>query len=171
MSRFRRYFSENSPVFIAAVCHQRQTLLGAASHKELLLSVMREVKQEIAYHMLGYVLLDDHFHWVIVPTQADTFPKIMQSVKLRFVRRMLANNRSQSPKIWQRRYWDHIIRDEHDLHRHLDYIHYNPVRHNYRMSPAEYRWSSFREYQRRGLYAEGWGFGGEPDGCEGLVPE
>ena len=171
MSRFRRYFSENTPVFITAVCHQRQPLLRDTSHKELLLSVMREVKPEIPYHMLGYVLLDDHFHWLIVPVEADTYPKIMQSVKLRFTRRVPIYNCDRPRKVWQRRYWDHLIRDQHDLQRHLDYIHYNPVKHHYAESAGEYLWSSFAEYRKRGQYVDGWGVLEVPAGIDDLVPE
>ena len=91
MSRVRRSCLNGYPVFITAVCYQRQPYLYRPEHKELLLSVMREVKSEFGFRMLGYVVLDDHFHWMIHPDKATTFPRIMQSIKLRFTRRLLGN--------------------------------------------------------------------------------
>ena len=132
---------------------------------------MREVKQELAYRMLGYVILDDHFHWLIVPLEPDTFPGIMQSVKLRFARRVPICNGSYSLKVWQRRYWDHLIRDQNDLQRHLDYIHYNPVKHHYTGSAGEFSLSTFAGYRKRGQYVDDWGVLEVPEGIDELVPD
>ncbi len=59
--------------------------------------------------------------------------------------------------IWQRRFWEHTIWDEQDLNHHLDYIHYNPVRHGLVKRPAEWPWTSFHRYERMGFYEKGWG--------------
>jgi putative transposase len=61
--------------------------------------------------------------------------------------------------IWQRRYWEHTVRDEEDLHTHLDYIHYNPVKHSWVEHVRDWAWSSFHRYVRMGFYDEGWGSG------------
>ncbi len=76
----------------------------------------------------------------------------MQGVKLRVARRC-----GRAGTFWQRRYWDHHIRDRDDLRRHLDYIHFNPVRHGCASAPADHRWSSFRAYVARGRYPATWG--------------
>ncbi len=59
--------------------------------------------------------------------------------------------------IWQRRFWEHQIRDEKDLHTHLDYIHYNPVKHNLVENVADWPYSTFHRYVKQGLYAANWG--------------
>jgi putative transposase len=59
--------------------------------------------------------------------------------------------------IWQRRYWEHTIRDEADLERCCDYIHYNPVKHGYVRRPMDWPWSSFGRFVRLGHYPEDWG--------------
>ena len=59
--------------------------------------------------------------------------------------------------MWQRRFWEHLIRDEADLSRHRDYIHYNPVRHGLAASPKEWPYSSFKRFVEQGLYSEDWG--------------
>jgi putative transposase len=70
-------------------------------------------------------------------------------------------------RLWQRGFWDHVIRDERDLARHFDYIHYNPVKHGYVTQPEAYTDSSFAEYLRRGWYEIGWGHV-EPEALTGL---
>ncbi|HSF80851.1 MAG TPA: hypothetical protein VLA49_06435, partial [Anaerolineales bacterium] len=59
--------------------------------------------------------------------------------------------------IWQRRFWEHIIRDEADLNRHRDYLHYNPVKHGLVSSVSAWPWSSFHRYVRQGYYERYWG--------------
>jgi putative transposase len=59
--------------------------------------------------------------------------------------------------IWQRRYWEHLIRDEDDLRRHVEYIHYNPVKHGHAPAPCEWPHSSFHRYVERGIYTLDWG--------------
>ena len=73
--------------------------------------------------------------------------------------------------IWQRRYWEHCIRDEQDYIRHLDYIHYNPVKHNLVKNVSEWKWSSFHKYKAKGYYPEGWGENEEVLSIEGEFGE
>jgi putative transposase len=58
--------------------------------------------------------------------------------------------------IWQRRFWEHTINDEEDFEMHLDYIHYNPVKHGYVDRPADWAWSSFQRYVKEGIYENDW---------------
>lgn len=169
MNDIRRYPADNRPVFIAAVCHQRKPILANAPEKELLLSVIREVKAEMPFRLLAYVILDEHFHWLIKPEPDVAFSAIVQSVKLRFTHRYKrAQNMTQPVKLWQRRFWDHLIRDQDDMHRHMDYIHYNPVKHNLTSDPASYAWSSFLTYRAKDSYPSGWGAAQPPDSIENL---
>jgi putative transposase len=67
--------------------------------------------------------------------------------------------------VWQRRYWEHMIRDQEDLHRHIDYIHYNPVKHGLAQAARAWPWSSFHRYVRMNFYDLEWGnTGPELDG-------
>jgi putative transposase len=150
-------------VFITAVCYRRQPYLKGDLFKDLLLSVIREVKSQALFSMQAYVILDDHFHWIITPKR-QPFPKIMQSVKLRFVHRYKKTSAHQGNiSLWQRRFWDHIIRDTEDMHRHMDYVHFNPVRHGYVAKPVDYRWSSFSIHVDLGHYHSKWGAQGSSE--------
>lgn len=168
-TNIRRYRLPGNPVFITAVCHRRNPILGPDTEKERLLAVMREVQAEIPFKMVAYVILSDHFHWLIRPEGDADFSRIMQSVKLRFTRRYkLHHGITGNLALWQRRFWDHMIRDEDDLRRHLDYIHYNPAKHDYVTEPAGYRWSSFPAYLAKGHYPPAWAASGVPENIASL---
>ena len=157
MTNIRRYEASGRPVFITAVCHRRKPYLKTDWQKELLLAVMREVKLSSGFSMHAYVLLNDHFHWLITPNDLE-FPKVMQSRKLRYVHRFKnVTGKEEKTTLWQRRFWDHIICNDHDLHKHMDYIHYNPVKHGVVSKPMDYRWSSFNTHVQLGNYASHWG--------------
>ena len=157
MTNIRRYDPTGRPVFIAAVCYRRRPYLEMDWQKELLLSVMREVKFSTGFTMHAYVIINDHFHWIITPV-GQNFSAIMQSIKLRFVHRYKkAIGKKEQATLWQRRFWDHVIRNDEDLHRHMDYIHYNPVKHGCVSKPLDYKWSSFNTHVKMGNYAANWG--------------
>jgi putative transposase len=61
--------------------------------------------------------------------------------------------------VWQRRFWEHLIRNQEDLNRHIEYIHYNPVKHGLTKAPADWKYSSFHRFVTNGIYDQGWGTG------------
>ena len=157
MTNIRRYDPTGRPVFITTVCYHRKSYLKTDWQKELLLSVIREVKSSSGFAMRAYVILDDHFHWIITPRK-QSFSSIMQSIKLRFVHRFKKEiGQKNNVTLWQRRFWDHVIRNAEDHHRHMDYIHFNPVKHGYVSRPLDYKWSSFNTHVKLGNYTTGWG--------------
>ncbi len=124
---------------------------------ELLRSTLRTVKAYHPFTMLAYVFLPDHFHILIQPTGESNFSQIMHSLKPNFTKqykRLTGMEESKSLKFWQKRFWDHIIRDEHDLENHLHYIHFNPVKHGLIVDPRNWADSSYLEWEKRGLYSE-----------------
>ena len=168
MTNIRRYETTGRPVFITAVCYRRRLHLKTDAQKELLLSVMRKVKNTSGFSMLAYVILDDHFHWFVTPGN-DGFSRIMQSVKLRFTHRCKKHlGKLEKTTLWQRRFWDHVIRDDEDLHRHMDYIHYNPARHGYVSKPMGYQWSSLNTHIERGNYDFRWGVSTVPESIDAM---
>ena len=94
-----------------------------------------------------------------------------QMIKTSFTRQFrLQNPELKHRCIWQPRYWDHVIRDLSDWQRHIDYLHYNPVKHGLVESVKDWRYSSFAEYDRQGYYEDGWG-SSEPASIDGLYFE
>lgn len=88
-------------------------------------------------------------------------------IKSAFSRRLPPGSPPRAPsraakgerEVWQRRYWEHLIRDDEDYARHVEYIHYNPVKHGLAESPKDWPWSSFHDYVGKGVYDVNWGAG------------
>lgn len=159
MTDFRRYYVPNAIVFITQVVEGRIPVFSNETHLELLQSTLRCVKILHPFSMLGYAFLPDHFHLLIKPTGSSTFSQIMHSVKPNFTKAYKqAIGFTGSKKFWQKRFWEHTIRDEADFGRHLDYIHYNPVKHGLVTKPEDWPHSSFRAWWERGAYPDRWGW-------------
>ncbi len=160
---FRRYYLPNAIVFITQVVQDRAPVFRNPAHIELLLSILRRVQTLHPFAMLAYTFMPDHFHLLIRPTGNSNFSQIMHSLKVNFTRAYKSELEIDgSMKFWQKRFWEHTIRDENDLERHMDYIHYNPVKHGLVQRPQDWVYSSFRSWRERGAYDEGWGES-EPD--------
>ncbi|MEN6451365.1 MAG: transposase [Thermoguttaceae bacterium] len=135
---------------------------------------LRKTQKERPFEITAIVLLPDHLHclWQL-PAEDDDFSTRWRLVKSRITIellesgfRELGRNHSRCMRhehaIWQRRFWEHLIRDEEDWKRHLDYIHYNPVKHGRTSTPAGWKYSTFHRYVALGEYDRDWGHT-EPD--------
>lgn len=80
------------------------------------------------------------------------------------------NGNGPAERVWQPRFWEHMIRDERDYERHLHYVHFNPVKHGYVSRPADWPYSSFNRFVRLGWYQRGWGKV-QPDLIANMNPE
>ncbi len=159
-----RYYVPDSIVFITQVVHFRQPVFQYAAHLRLLRKIMHEAKVRYPFKMLAYCFLPDHFHLLIHPAKGVDHSQIMHSIKPNFTKRYKEGMGLQgSMKFWQKRYWDHVIRDEDDLADHLGYIHYNPVKHRSVARPEDWANSSFRYWQKKGAYPPGWGWSLPPN--------
>jgi putative transposase len=116
------------------------------------------------------VILPDHLHcvWTLPEGDAD-YALRWREIKSRFSRRAPQGEQRSKGRlnkgergIWQRRYWEHTLRDEWDVERHIDYIHYNPVKHGHVARVADWPFSSFHRFARRGVYPTDWGGTGAP---------
>ena len=154
---FHRYYIPGTAVFITQVVQNRQPVFRDPQMVELLRSILRTVKELHPFKVLAYVFLPEHFHILIQPTGESNFSQIMHSLKPNFtkqVKRLTGKTESESLKFWQKRFWDHVIRDEHDLENHLHYIHFNPLKHGLIADPRNWADSSYREWEKRGLYSK-----------------
>lgn len=155
----RRYYVPNAIVFITQVVEQRTPIFQHTQFVDLLRTTLHKVKEYHPFSMIGYVFLPEHFHLMIRPTSLSNFSVIMQSLKRNFT--LEYKKQTGIPgrmRFWQKGFWDHIIRDEIDFQRHLDYIHYNPVRHGLVDKPEAWPHSSFVHWKKRNAYAERWGW-------------
>jgi putative transposase len=132
-------------------------------HVGLLRNAFRTVRAERPFAIDAIVILPDHLHaiWTLPEGDAD-YSGRWRAIKSRFTRNLrlsetplTADNRGEY-RLWQRRFWEHTIRDEVDFQRHVDYIHWNPVKHGLTQYVADWPHSSFHKYVRQGILPHGW---------------
>jgi len=93
-----------------------------------------------------------------LPPDDSDYSGRWREIKKRFSRSVTTRTNARGERaVWQRRFFEHVIRDEDDWRRHIDYIHYNPVKHGLVDRPADWPWSSFQRAVDRGWYDAGWG--------------
>jgi len=155
----RRYYVSSAIVFITQVVAGRTPVFAQSTFVDLLREHLRKTQRCHPFVMVGYCFLPDHFHIMLRPTGSSTFSDIMHSLKPNFTKaykKLLGI--SGNMKFWQQGFWDHVIRDEEDFRRHLDYIHYNPVKHGLVRCPEDWPHSSYGYWKARGAYPEQWGW-------------
>lgn len=164
--RYRRVFEQNSYIFLTIVTSKRRHIL--IDNVALIKASIKKAKQFYSFEIFGIVILPDHFHILIRPETIEDYPKIIRLIKADFSKNIdvdtIANykvsasrQKKKEKDIWQRRYWEHTIRDEADLYKHLDYIHFNPVKHNYVKAAKDWVYSSFKKFVDKGFYDINWG--------------
>jgi putative transposase len=135
-------------------------------------AAFRMTHRELPFRVDAIVVLPDHIHciWTLPETDSD-FSLRWQRIKARFSNacpasepRGVSRSRKRERGIWQRRFWEHLIRDEHDLAAHIDYVHYNPVKHGHAIRAIDWPYSSMHRFVRRALLAPDWGSTGEFNG-------
>ncbi|MBN1212958.1 MAG: transposase [candidate division Zixibacteria bacterium] len=160
MTNIRRFKNANQIYFLTHITYKRKPIL--LENVNLLWDAVKFVKSNINFEMTAWAILPDHFHMIIDPYNND-ISEIVKKIKLKFSGLYRSKNNLKSGRLWQYRFWDHVIRDEEDLSRHLDYIHYNPVKHGLTSNPHEYCHSSLHLFREQGYYAEDWGKKDEVD--------
>ena len=137
---------------------------------DLLRESVRATRLRHPFHIDAWVVLPEHMHcmWTLPPGDAD-FALRWKVIKFAFAKRVpltearsVNQQRRRERGIWQRRYWEHLIRDEGDYQRHVDYIHYNPLKHGYVERLADWPYSSFHRAVAQGVYSEDWCIAPEP---------
>ena len=174
MPTYRRNFVEGGTFFFTVNLADRNSAL-LTDNIDLLRTAFREIRRRHPFSIDAIVVLPDHLHaiWTLPPDDNE-FATRWNLIKGRFSRALPARepiSASRSSRrergVWQRRYWEHMIRDEDDLVRHTEYIHFNPVKHGYIDSLAAWPHSSFHAFVRRGDCAPQWAAAGA-DGGDGF---
>ena len=161
---YKRVFVPNSVVFITFVTFERQEFL--LQNIDLLRKAFRLTKEKYNFQIIAISVLKNHVHMLIKPNDIIDYPNIVKDIKCNFskefdVLQIPDYTESQSRKnkreksIWQRRYWEHTIVDEEDLNRHIDYIHYNSMKH-YGIAPKLWEYSTFKKFVENGYYDMNW---------------
>ena len=137
----KRFKIAHQMYFITAVTENRVPIFKSQRNIEILLSAFNLYREKYKYKIVAFVILPDHFHWLIVTDVSANISTIMKSVKGYTAVKLGAG------KLWQHQFLDHCVRQREDYTKHIEYIHKNPVKHGLARDVKEYIWSSFNNYE------------------------
>jgi putative transposase len=169
---YRRADIKGGAYFFTVNTFRRQPILTTPALRRCLREAIVRARQTHPFRIDAWVLLPDHLHclWTLPPGDGD-FSSRWGFIK-RFVSQRCQDLPCGAPEglnpsrrkrketgLWQRRFWEHAIRDPEDFNRHVDYIHWNPVKHGHVRRVVEWPYSTFHRYASRGVYSPDWGGG------------
>jgi putative transposase len=179
MPNYHRFYMEGGIYLSTVVTYHRLPIQTNLTARRILHNAWTTTQSRHPFETIAICLLPDHLHciWKLPEGDAD-YSTRWKEIKKAFTREYLiqigpGEERNDSRKkqgeaaIWQRRFWEHTIEDELDFENHLDYIHFNPVKHGYVQNVLGWEWSSFRRYVNEGLYDLEWS-GGEIGRLQGF---
>jgi putative transposase len=167
--RYRRVFVPGASYFLTLVAHERLPIFSDTAAIDLWRRAVGKVQTDRPFTLEAEVILPDHIHLLCSLPEGDAdYPTRVRLIKAAFTRSFLSRRRRRDERsdsrvakgeqaVWQRRYWEHTIRDARDFQAHLDYIHINPVKHGLVAAARDWPHSTFLAWVERGVYEVWWG--------------
>lgn len=174
MPYYRRARVPGASYFFTVVSEGRRPILTDATIRAALRRAICEVRAEMPFRIDGWVLLPDHMHviWTLPEGDADYSTrwkrikgKVTHECGNAYLQPDYLSDRHRtegSATLWQKRFWEHLLRNEGDFSRHLDYLHGNPLKHGLVDRVGDWPWSSFHRWLKQGEYPAAWA-GGQDD--------
>ena len=164
MPDFRRLRVPGGCFFFTVNLLERRGNALLTDRIDLLRDAVRRVRRTRPFAIDAFVVLPDHMHAVwTLPPDDDDFSTRWRLIKTFFARGVAATERRSRVRradrergIWQRRFWEHAIHDDADYAAHMDYVHFNPVKHGLVASPVDWPYSTFQYCAARGRYPHDW---------------
>ena len=152
MANYKRIFLDGYSYFITVVTHRRNPIL--IDNIGLLRRAFKESKTRYDYQIDAIVILPDHFHMIITPKHSEEYPGIISAIKRYFTRHCeqkyyahLEQSASRYKRgmkpVWQKRFYEHAVRNDKDMYEKLQYMYHNPSKHQYTSDPKKWKYSSF----------------------------
>ncbi|MDF0748994.1 transposase [Marinobacter sp. 71-i] len=161
MMNYRRNRHPGGTYFFTVVTANRAPLFNNPAAVQRLRTTLRNVIHRHPFTIDAMVVLPDHIHCIwTLPADDTNYSTRWRLIKGGFTKgfRQYSQDRAGAAKLlWQKRYWEHTIRDENDFNQHVDYIHYNPVKHGYVDRAVDWPYSSFHRFVRDGILPVDWG--------------
>ena len=166
MPDYRRANFEGGYYFFTVVTFRRMKFLTDNLSRDCLRLAFGKVKEKRPFDNVAMCVLPDHLHYIWkLPDGDSDFSTRWNSVKSLFTKTYLKSGgyegkrnvsriRTGEAAVWQRRFWEHRIRDENDLQKRIDYIHYNPVKHGLVTNINDWPWSTYQKFVQNGFYGE-----------------
>lgn len=168
MSDYHRLYIPGGSYFFTIVSEQRQPILTDPRVRAALRKAIASVRRKHPFKIIGMVLLPDHLHMIwTLPEGDNDFPLRMRLLKTHTTKACAGWLNPEPPmnqrrrkkhhgSLWQHRYWEHALRTGEDFNHHLDYLHWNPVKHGLVQRVVEWPWSSFHRYVAAGTLPADW---------------
>jgi putative transposase len=164
MSTYRRAWMPGGTYFFTVNLLRRRGNDLLVRHVEMLREAVRLTRSNHPFTIHGWVVLPNHLHCILeLPAGDSDFAMRWQVIKRRFSLALPRTEYRSDTRlhrrergIWQRRYWEHLLRDDDDYRRHMDYLHYNPVKHGLVKRVVEWPYSTFYRCVARGIYPQDW---------------
>ena len=171
MPNYRRAWHPGGTYFFTVNLLERKGNDLLVCHIETLREIVRSVQQRHPFKIHAWVVLPEHMHCVIeLPVGDVDFPVRWRLIKMEFSKSLPRGERLSAARerrgergIWQRRYWEHLIKNEADFQAHMDYVHVNPVKHGLVSRVSDWPFSTFHKLVERGVYPADWA-GGDEEG-------
>lgn len=148
MSRLRRHYVSGHAYFVTLVTFERRELL--LRYVDVVVASYIHTRRAHRFRVLAWAILPDHLHAIVVPGKND-LSELVHRFKMKFTGKLRISAPPVFGRVWQHRFWDHAIRDDADLERHMRYIHFNPVKHMLSADQGDYPYSSFKRLVGRGI--------------------
>ncbi|MES1190804.1 MAG: transposase [Steroidobacter sp.] len=174
MANYLRVWRSGGTYFFTVCLLRRHGNDLLIRHIDALRKAIVQTRQNHAFEINAWVVLPEHQHCVItLPAGDDDFALRWRLIKRRFPEaipnteyRNEVRIRRGERGVWQRRYWEHLIRNEQDYQAHVDYVHFNPVKHQLVRRVSEWPYSTFHRWLEAGVYPSNWGAGGVSSSLE-----
>lgn len=178
MTHYRRTNQAGATYFFTVVTYRRRAFLCNDDVLKALRDAIDKTRAKYPFTIDAWVILPDHMHaiWTLPPDDADF------AIRWRLIKRYVtlacsatlhqphlmttSKTKHRESTLWQRRYWEHLIRDDDDYAKHIDYVHFNPVKHGLVNQVVDWPHSSFHRYVKQGAYAADWGLSVKVDAGE-----
>jgi putative transposase len=169
MPEYRRCYVPGGTFFFTVVAADRRPIMATDLARRCLHHAIEEVRVVWPFQLIAIVLVPEHIHAIWTLPQGDVrYPLRWKRIKEIFTRQYLDHGGHEARRdasrirqgergVWQRRYWEHTVRDEEDLKRCVDYVHWNPKKHGLVADVADWPWSSFHRFVKLGEYDRNWG--------------
>ena len=167
LMKYRRSRTKGATYFFTVLTYKRKRILCKTDNVKIIKEAFRHVALQRPFLVDAFVMLPDHIHCIwTLPDDDNDFSTRWRLIKGYFTRRCDKKYRDEQSDnmqkkclqgIWQQRFWEHTIRSDRDFAAHVDYIHYNPVKHGLVKKPRDWEHSTFNKYVKAGVYDINWG--------------
>ena len=169
MANYRRAIAPGGTFFFTVVTYRRRSIFDQPEGRKILREVVQEVREQYPFIIDAWVLLPEHMHCIwTLPQESSNFSIRWNRIKSGFSKKAKSvyhleewmndsKRKHREATIWQRRFWEHQIRNDWEYQVYMDHTHFNPVKHGLVEMVIDWPYSSFHRYVRLGIYPEQWG--------------